>query len=279
MKPTLSPTEQFLVGFHNANAGLTARTFGSLPVLRNGLRFASSYECLAQEVATGAKPFTVLDVACGDGLLLSRLADRHQPGLGLIGVDLSECERQAARARLGPGVALHQAKAQALPLPSAAIDCVLCHLALMLMDDVESALAEVRRVLKGGAVFSAVVGAKPPPSAAFDAYVELLSTTPRRVEFEALRFGDRRVRTPEGIAELLGSSFKNVVVDDLLIQQRLTPAALWAWFCSMYDLHLVSPQDRDDMRHRYLAEVSPLCGPDGRLAYGERLRQITATAA
>lgn len=280
MKRTLSQTEQFLADFHNANAGLTARAFGALPVERNRQFFASSYACLAQGVATGTQAFTVLDLACGDGLLLSLLADRHQAGLSLIGIDLSHAELSAAAARrLGPGVALHQAMAQRLPLPDASVDCVLCHLALMLMDEVEEAMAEVRRVLKRGAVFSAVVGTRPPPSAAFDVYVSLLAEFPRRAEFQSLRFGDPRVRTPEGIAELLGGSFKDVRIEDLLIQRRCTPAALWSWFCDMYDLHLVSPEDRSDMQRRYIATLTPLCGPDDKLAHVERLRQITATAA
>lgn len=275
----LSLTEQFLADFHNANAGLTARAFGSLPVERNGQLFGSSYACLAHVVGAGTHPVTVLDLACGDGLLLALLAGRQQMGLSLIGIDLSEAELRAAAARLGPGVALHQAMAQRLPLPDASVDCVLCHLALMLMDDVEEAIAEVRRVLKNGAVFSAVVGTRPPPSAAFDTYVALLAEFPRRAEFQALRFGDVRVRTPEGLAELLASSFKDVRFEHLLIQRRCTPPALWSWLCDMYDLHLLSPQDRSDMQRRYIAALTPLCGPDGKLDHLERLLQVSATAA
>ena len=151
---------------------------------RNGERLASSYDGLAQVVTPRGEPITVLDLACGDGLLLSRLSQMHASGLGLIGIDMSRAELDAARSRLGPGVALHQAMAQALPLPDASVDCVLSHLALMLMAPVEPVIAEVRRVLKHGGVFSAVVGARPPPHPAFDAYVALLAEFPRRAGYE-----------------------------------------------------------------------------------------------
>lgn len=274
----ISQAERFLVDFHNANAGLTARAFGTLPVVRNGRRFASSYESLAETVPAAAGRINVLDLACGDGFLLSLLAGRHQTVLSLIGVDISEAEIGAARARLGPGAALHLARAQALPLPSDSVDVALCHMALMLMDDVEGVIAELRRVLKKGARLCAVVGAVPPPSAAFDAYVALLGEFPRRTEFATIRFGDRRVRTPDGIEELLRHSFSDVSIEELSLEHRRTPAQLWTWFCDMYDLHLVSLRDRDEMQRRYVAAAEPLCQPDGKIEYHERLRQVVATA-
>jgi SAM-dependent methyltransferase len=274
----LSATERFLAEFHEAHAGLTAHAFGALPVWRNGECLASSYDCLAQVVTPISEPATVLDLACGDGLLLSRLSQKRASGHTLIGIDMSRAELHAARSRLGVGAALQQAMAQALPLPDASVDCVLCHLALMLMAPVEPVIAEVRRVLKPGGVFSAVVGTRPPPHAAFDAYVALLAEFPRRAGFEGLNFGDPRVRTLQGMAELLGAAFADLRCDDLEIRRRCTPQELWAWYGDMYDLHLVDPQDRISMQHRFLASTAPLCGPDRRLDDLQRLRQYTATA-
>ena len=173
-----SPTEAFLIDFHGEFPGLTAKVVGAVPVFFRGREFRSSYEVLAGTVAEAAAPLAVLDLACGDGYLLAALAARSQPGLALCGVDMSRCELALARTHLPSRVALCQARSQHLSFVSASFDCVLCHLALMLMDDVEQVLREVVRVMKPGAIFAAVIGARPPPSAAFAAYVDVLARHP-----------------------------------------------------------------------------------------------------
>jgi len=56
------------------------------------------------------------DLACGDGHLLGLLAARRRPHLQLLGVDMSEAERAAARAALPPACGGCQAaSAQRVP--------------------------------------------------------------------------------------------------------------------------------------------------------------------
>jgi SAM-dependent methyltransferase len=279
MAQGLSPTERFLNDFHDANAGLTGQAFGALAVVRHGRHFASSYDCLADGVTAGNPALSVLDLACGDGFFLSMLAQRLGGAAKLVGVDMSEQEIRAAQLRLGPGVGLCRAMAQALPLPTASVDVAVCHLALMLMDRVDLVVAELRRVLKAGGMLSAIVGARPPPSEAFDVYVDLLSRFPRRAPLQAVRFGDPRMRNPQGIEALLAPGFRGMRVDDITVERRCTPHELWRWWLSMYDLHLLDTADREAMQRQWLAAVAPACGPDGKLDHRERLRQITATAA
>lgn len=278
MPAPASPGEAFLADFHNARPGLTTRAFGALPVAFRGSVFGSSYEVLAAAVPATAVPIEILDLACGDGYLLALLAARSQPGLALRGVDMSASELNLARARLGLAADLREAKVQALPFPAATFDCVVCHLALMLMDDAAQVLREVRRVMKPGAAFAAVVGAPPPPSAAFAAYVEILGRHPPQGDLAEVRLGDRRLRQPDGIRAVLSLAFGSVVVEEIRMSRRLTPDALWRWFLDMYDLHLRTEADRRDIEREFMAAVAPLCGPDGKLEYPETLRYVSAVA-
>lgn len=256
MQPDLSPSEQFLAGFHDADPGVTSRAFAGLAARMAGGDFASSYECLASVVPAGAARTAVVDLA---------------------GVDISSGELDAARRRLGAAAVLHQARAQSLPLPDACADAVLCHMALMLMDDAPRVLAEMRRILKPGGIFCAVVGGGAAASPAHEVFVCLLRQYRKLPEFESLRLGDRRLNTPEGIAELFQPSLGRPVVDEIVLQRRLGPAGLWDWFAAMYDLAWLNPADREEIGQRCARELAPLCDADGTVQHMVRLRRITVS--
>ena len=98
---------------------------------------------------------SVLDVGCGTGNLTFRLPRRDSLGR-VVGVDLSEgvlnvARRHALRAGLGNFQFL-KANASRLPLPDAEFDVVVSNMVLHLVEDFRGALAEMVRVLKGGAV-------------------------------------------------------------------------------------------------------------------------------
>src|SRR5689334_3979027 len=133
-----SATETYLAGWHHRHAGACRPVF-------LGARSAdgrTSYERLANLVADGE---AVLDLGCGDGTLLEMIRTAA-PNARLSGIDLSDGELALARERL-PDAVLHRARAQELPLEDASVDLVVCHMALMLMDEPERVLAEARRVL------------------------------------------------------------------------------------------------------------------------------------
>ena len=276
MQPALSASEQFLARFHDADPGVTSRAFGGLAARMAGRAFASSYECLAAVVPAGAGPTAVVDLACGDGFLLSLLAGRNQAGLSLAGVDISSGELDAARRRLGATAVLHQERAQELPLPDGGADVVLCHMALMLMDDAPRVLAEVRRVLKPGGVFCAVVGGGGAVLPAHELFVSLLRQFSKRPEFESLRLGDRRLHTAEGIADLFGPGFGPVVIDEIVLEWRCDSDGLWSWFGKMYDLDWLDAGDRVQVERRFADAVVPLCDADGQLEHRMVLRRISA---
>ena len=104
---------------------------------------------------------TILELAGGPGQTFLGVAERVQPGGRLIVTDQSEAMAEAARERIGqlgtPGVEARVLDGEAMDLPTASVDGVLCRFGYMLMADPATALGETRRVLRpGGRVALAV---------------------------------------------------------------------------------------------------------------------------
>jgi ubiquinone/menaquinone biosynthesis C-methylase UbiE len=102
------------------------------------------------------RPARILDVGCGTGLLLRRVA-RMFPEAALAGVDVSAGMLAAAAAGgrdTGPApVRLVQAQAEWLPFADAAFDVVLATMAVRHWGDQAAGLAEIARVLAPGGLF------------------------------------------------------------------------------------------------------------------------------
>jgi ubiquinone/menaquinone biosynthesis C-methylase UbiE len=91
----------------------------------------------------------VLEVAIGTG----RNLPYYPQGIRLTGVDFSPAMLQLARRqadRLGRTVDLRLGDAQALELPDASVDTVVCTFSLCAIPDERRAIAEMRRVLRPG---------------------------------------------------------------------------------------------------------------------------------
>jgi ubiquinone/menaquinone biosynthesis C-methylase UbiE len=85
----------------------------------------------------------VLDVGCGTG----RNLPLYRPGVRVIGLEPSAAALARARGR-GPGAALVQGDAEALPFRAGVFDTVVSGLVFCSVPDPARSLAEVRRVLK-----------------------------------------------------------------------------------------------------------------------------------
>ncbi len=164
-------------------------------------------------------------------------------------------------------------------MATASLDHVVCHMALMLMEEIEVVLTEVHRILKKGAVFAAVVGTRPPPSPIFDSYIALLSQYPRKEEFSGIRFGDRRLQTRDDITKLFSNSFEAISVQELLVQRRCSPRELCAWFEDMYDFHMLGEACQRELNAKFIAATEAQCDSDGKVEYSDLLYLITAAAA
>jgi ubiquinone/menaquinone biosynthesis C-methylase UbiE len=91
----------------------------------------------------------VLEVAVGTG----RNLPLYPPGIRLTGIDFSPTMLELARRqadRLGLDADLRMGDAQALELPEACFDTVVCTCSLCAIPDERRAIAEMRRVLRPG---------------------------------------------------------------------------------------------------------------------------------
>jgi SAM-dependent methyltransferase len=270
----LSEVERFLEEFHRRHPSATSSLLGGA---RAG-RWRTSYDALLEVVPGGPSPLAVLDLACGDGFLLERLAARRQPGLALLGVDLSAEDLRIAEARLGPAAALRRERAQAMSLPDASVDVVLCHMALMLMDDVEAVVASIRRVLRPGGTFSAVVGGDLRRGDAFEVFVELVRAAYERDGAPRMQIGDPRTRTRKGLAELLcerAGFAQPIAMHDVLVRLDAPPAALWGAMSLTYDAEMLSKEAWARIEEEFLAEVAPRVMGDGAAPCSLGLLQVT----
>jgi demethylmenaquinone methyltransferase / 2-methoxy-6-polyprenyl-1,4-benzoquinol methylase len=101
----------------------------------------------------------LLDVAVGTGLVAAEAARVLGDPAAVTGLDLSEGMLAEARRRLGDGVRLVQARAEALPVADRSVDFVSMGYALRHVADLGVAFAEYRRVLRpGGRVLLLEIG-------------------------------------------------------------------------------------------------------------------------
>lgn len=108
---------------------------------------------------------TILELAAGTGVAGFAAAAFVGPGGRVIVSDFSEAMVEAAERRAAElgleNVELRVLDAEHLDLPDEAVDGVLCRWGYMLMADPAAALAETRRVLRGGGRLSCAVFAEP----------------------------------------------------------------------------------------------------------------------
>ena len=102
--------------------------------------------------APDASP-TLLDVACGPGIISAALANSH---VTVVGADLSTEMLRVAR-ELNPGARFEQADAEALPFPDESFDAVSCNFGMLHFGNPPSAISEAARVLRRGGRYAYAV--------------------------------------------------------------------------------------------------------------------------
>lgn len=183
----------------------------------------------------------VLDVGCGNGFYYPKLK-QHHPNIQYFGLDLFE---QMLHSHPSPAN-LMQADAQKLPFADHTFDRVMANHVLFLVPDVESAIKEIRRVLKpSGIVIAATNSTSNMPE---------MQVLMRRAIVLLSRQGTNSVRPPVAVSDrfalengtrLLARSFYGVVRHDMpsaLVFPDTEPAM--AYLESTRDLSIGNlPQD------------------------------------
>jgi SAM-dependent methyltransferase len=259
-QPDAADVREHLLAVHQRHAGFTE-------AVARGCRDAAgrnSYEWLA-EVVDPSRHRTILDLACGSGVLAEICLQRHGDAIELIGVDMSADELALARRRIpDPGVSLHQALAQRMDcIPDAGVDVVLCHWALTLMDPIEPVLAEIRRILRPQGTFAAIIDGDIASCPSYAAVHDVIYSAAQHQYpcYANTDLGDPRVRTPGPLAALIRRAFRDaeVRIEPGLVSLKDAPQTLAEEATGFfYASFVLSP----DARARVLAEVETVLSAD-----------------
>jgi SAM-dependent methyltransferase len=129
---------------YDKEAAVYDETRGGIP------RARSAAEAVLRLVPPTAR--TLLDLACGTGLVTMRLT---RPGLRAVGIDLAPGMLRAAAPRLDGAVV--RGDSRQLPFRSASVDAVTVIWLLHLLPDARPVIAEAARVLRPGGVLVTTV--------------------------------------------------------------------------------------------------------------------------
>lgn len=130
---------------------------------------------------------SVLDVACGTGVLARQALRRVQPGGSVAGLDRNEGMLAVARGK-EPGVEWRLGRAETLPYPDASFDAVGCQFGLMFFEDRAAGLREMWRVLRQGGRLAVAVWdaeARSPGYRAINGLIERWAGPKARAELAA----------------------------------------------------------------------------------------------
>lgn len=269
---TTPSQESFLRAFHAELPAATADAFGGAQAADG----RSSYEILCDRVAESRR---VLDLGCGDGLLLELLA--RTEGRHLAGLDLSPEAVALARRRRGLGGATVLAgRAQNLPFADDSFDACVSHMALMLMGEVEQVIAEVVRVLSPGSTLACVIGGGAVGGEAYEVFLGLLKETIRAAPAEQRipALGDSRTRSREGLDSLLGpAGFTPVDWETVALDLSGPAEQVWAAVSGIYDVGPLNPGAVASLREAFFERVEEgLATPNGVVPCGMKVHVVTA---
>jgi SAM-dependent methyltransferase len=139
---------------------------------------------------------SVLDVACGTGVLACAVARRVEPGGSVTGLDPNEEMLKVAR-RKSDAIEWRAGRAEAIPFANDTFDAVVSQFGMMFFGDAVGALREMMRVLRpGGRLAVAVCDAleKSPGYAAFEDLLRRLFGDQVAAAFRApFQLGDARM--------------------------------------------------------------------------------------
>jgi ubiquinone/menaquinone biosynthesis C-methylase UbiE len=232
----------------------------------------------AAEIGPGQ---SVLDVACGTGVLACVVAERVEPRGWVVGLDPNEDMLQVAH-RKSNAIEWRTGRAESIPFPEETFDAVVSQFGIMFFEDAVGALREMMRVLRPGGRLAVAVCDALENSPGYAAFEDLL----RRL------FGDRvagAFRAPFVLGD--AQKLHSLCSDAGIFDARVTRHEGMVRFASIRAL--VSTERAcvwtlggllDDEQFETLARESEralqkLVGKDGALAFAMPALIVTASKA
>lgn len=201
-------------------------------------------------VATGS---SVLDIACGTGVLARHALSITGTGRRVVGLDPAP-GMIAAATETEPGIEWTLGTAEELPFEDAAFDCVMSQFGMMFFADKQKAAGQMFRVLKPGGWLAVAVWDRIENN---PAYADIIAVLDEQVSTEA---GDAlRLPYSLGNADDVTSFFKTAgfasVSCETATEQARFPstrtmieADLRGWL-PLFDIHLDEAKIADVLRH------------------------------
>ena len=243
-------------------------------------RGLSSYQLFAErihELAPNAR--AILEVGCGDGLLLRRLWALYHSKIELVGVDLSEAELDRARRLFGEADYIC-ADARTADFGVERFDAVVSHLVLMIASQPERILQSVRRSLRPSGLLISVIQRSWQEST----LNAVLAAAMRALQSEhqtALPSIPERARF-EDIAELHrvieSGGFHDVIIEPYEVAARFSREETWAFVQRIYHFGLLSATSQAAIRAAVDAALTDMLDEDGRFEATMPLQLIIARA-
>lgn len=227
----------------------------------------------------------VLDVGCGRGAALLRLAHDVGPGGHVLGIDLAPrmVARTAADAQDVPQVEVRVGDASALDLPPASYDVVASCLVLFFLPDPAAALrAWLDLLLPGGRLGVATFGPQDERWVAID---ELFTPYLPSAMLNARRSGRRGpFGSDEGMQTLLeAAGYVDVRTAHLTVQASFADAEQWhafSWSHGQRAMWEAVPQGQhEDLRRRAISLLEDSRNADGSLGFTQDVRYTLGRAA
>ena len=244
-----------------------ATTFDVMAPTYEVLRFVRRAAERLVEVADLPPGGRVLDVATGTGHAAIAAAARLGPSGSVLGIDISEGMLEIARGAIEPlglPIEVRVGDVQALDLPDASFDAVICASGIFFVPDLDAAARECRRVLvPGGQLAFTAFGAS-----MLQGLRERFTATLARHGHPPTPAPAMRLQEPEACRRLLeGAGFVDVEVWTEQLGYHLPDAeARWREIEASLEGRALAGVPADvvaRVREEHLAELAELAGPDG----------------
>jgi len=246
---------RFLMKVHNTVPGITET------VLNHGKTAdgRSSYEMLI-DIAEPLRGKTVVDLACGSGRLTELAVESVGLSGQVIAIDLNRSELFLAKQRLHgiKQVRFLQESACDLSLPDSSVDVILCHMALMLFQPLDRALAEIARVLRPGGIWASTM---PSVGGGNEAYVALRTALASVIVLDVaaeqrLALSDAEAGSAAGVKSLIarnGNFSDNWQIKDFDLLFKATPESLAERLLPFfYYSHLLSAKGKAELHRQWI---------------------------